>query len=120
MSQDANYEEERLAIPTHVKHGVRERVAWRRDCRDAWQKLLLILEKYQSLPNRQQVLSRVDDERLLPRRVHLSFVSPCARSLGPPPPAPAHREACRPSPAPQAHSHQPRRHPPCTLRRRRL
>src|SRR5258708_40111268 len=100
MMRDVAYEEERLTIRLHVKHGVPERVAWRRDCRDAWQKLLLILEKYQSLPNRQQVLSRVDDERLLPRRVHLSFVSPCARSLGPPPRAPAHRQACRPRHAP--------------------
>src|ERR1700704_5131904 len=76
MMRDVAYEEERLTIRLHVEHGVPERVAWRRDCRDAWQKLLLIIEKYQSIPDRQQVLSRVDDERLLPRRVHLSFISP--------------------------------------------
>ncbi len=53
MMRDVAYEEERLTIRLHVEHGVPERVAWRRDCRDAWQKLLLILEKYQSIPNRQ-------------------------------------------------------------------
>ena len=53
MMRDVAYEEERLTIRLHVEHGVPERVAWRRDCRDAWQKLPLILEKYQSIPNRQ-------------------------------------------------------------------
>jgi hypothetical protein len=45
MMRDVAYEEERLTIRLHVEHGVPERVAWRRDCRDAWQKLLLIPEK---------------------------------------------------------------------------
>ena len=53
MMRDVAYEEERLTIRLHVEHGVPERVAWRRDCRDAWQKFLLIFEKYQSIPNRQ-------------------------------------------------------------------
>src|ERR1700747_25598 len=57
MMRGVAYEEERLTIRLHVEHGVPERVAWRRDCRDAWQKLLLIFEKYQSIPNRQEVLS---------------------------------------------------------------
>src|SRR5258708_7506733 len=53
MMRDVPYEAQRLTTRLHVQHGVPEHVAWRRDCRDAWQKFLLILEKYQSIPNRQ-------------------------------------------------------------------